>query len=86
MSKLRTETEHDEILFWGKIEGTVKDYHVVCGLNFVGQSGFPTKHFYWCSSRNFNFAQLPTPNPAAESVVAELNTRFSGEYDTILGE
>lgn len=84
MSKLRTEVAHDEIHFWGKIEGTVKDYHVALGLNFNGAQLFPTKTFYWCSSRNYNFAELPKVCPKSEEKIAEINSLFTGEYDTIL--
>ena len=50
MQKLVSETRHCEVLNWGKIEGTVKDYYIGLGLSFNGASGFPTKTFYWCSS------------------------------------
>ncbi len=85
MAKLKVETQHDEILFWGKIEGVVKDYHIALGLNYAGSPIFPTKTFYWCSSRNYNFASLPSINAKVAEKVAAINTQFTGEYDTILG-
>jgi hypothetical protein len=84
MGKLRSETSHDEILHWGRIEGTVKDYHIAQGLNFNGQSNFPKKTFYWCSSRNFNFAELHCPNKNICEKVEACNSKFTGEYDTII--
>ena len=84
MQKLKIESSHHEIQFWGKIEGTVKDYHIALGLDFVETSdSFLKKTFYWCSSRNFNFAQLPEINKELKGV-SEINTGFTGEYDQIL--
>ena len=85
LKKLKTETSHHEIQFWGKIEGTVKDYHIALGLDFVEtEDSFLKKSFYWCSSRNFNYAQLPVPTETSSKAVNEINTGFTGEYDTIL--
>lgn len=82
--KLKSETKHCEIHLWGKVEGTVKDYFIALGLNYAGVTGFPKKTFYWCSSRNYNFASLPTPGEKVALIVKEINTKFTGEYDTII--
>lgn len=86
MTKLRDETTHDEIQFWGKIDGTIKDcyYHVALALDYNGSTLFPTKTFYWCSSWNFNFAELPATNEKTAKSIGDINTLFTGEYDTIL--
>lgn len=34
--KLTESTNFDQILFWGKIEGILKDYYVAVGLNYKG--------------------------------------------------
>jgi len=58
-----SETEKfDQVLFWGKIEGTAKDYYIAVGLKFRKQFEFPHKKFYWASN-DFNFADLPEINP-----------------------
>jgi len=82
--KLQQETKHCEIQLWGKVEGTVKDYFIALGLNYSGHSGFPWKTFYWCSSRNFNFSSLPHISEKICLVVSEINTKLTGEYDTII--
>lgn len=45
---------------------------------------FPKKTFYWCSSRNFSFSFLPQINAKTSLLVSDFNTKFTGEYDTIL--
>jgi len=62
----------------------VKDYFIALGLNYSGHINFPKKTFYWCSSRNFNFSSLPNINEKISHVVREINTKFTGEYDTII--
>jgi len=69
---------------WGKVEGTVKDYFIALGLNYSGVAGFPRKTFYWCSSRNYNFASLPSPTEKVGLIVKQINTKLTGEYDTII--
>lgn len=62
----------------------MKDYFIALGLNYFGVAGFPRKTFYWCSSRNYNFASLPSPTEKVGLIVKEINTKFTGEYDTII--
>ena len=60
--QLKNDFKLEELFFWGKLIGTVKDYFVVMTLDYtVLQSGFPTKRFFWCSSSNYIFASLPLP-------------------------
>ncbi len=37
----------DKILFWGKVEGTSKDYYIAVNIDFQGKFDFPEKKFYW---------------------------------------
>jgi hypothetical protein len=37
----------DEIKFWGKVEGILKNYYIFMGLKFEGQYEFPHKRFFW---------------------------------------
>ena len=46
----------------------------------------PRKNFFWCSSQNFTFSNMPTVKPAQAKQLIELGTLFSGEFDTILIE
>lgn len=90
----------DEVYFWGKIIGkqwlwlvclldigTVKDYYVVAAIdNTEIKEGFAQKKFYWCSSSNFVFAQLPEVIPNMRDKFNLMTTFLTGEYDRILIE
>lgn len=84
--KIQNESLHDEVLFWGKVNGTVKDYFIALGLNFSGETGFCSKSFYWCSSTNYNFASLPAVDKKQVATLASFNGLFTGEHDKILKE
>lgn len=84
--KIENESTHDSLLFWGKINGTVKDYFIAMGLNLVNETDFCTKKFYWCSSTNFNFASLPCVDKKHIPVLSAVNGLFTGEHDKILKE
>ena len=46
--KINENERFDQVLFWGKIEGTGGDYYVALCLNFVNFYEFPHKtFFYW---------------------------------------
>mmetsp|Transcript_111170 Transcript_111170/g.166523 ORF Transcript_111170/g.166523 Transcript_111170/m.166523 type:complete len:102 (+) Transcript_111170:52-357(+) len=60
--KLSESEKCDEMKFWGKIEGTAKDYYICCTLVFKGKFEFPTKKFFYASNE-FIFAALPEINP-----------------------
>jgi radial spoke head protein 9 len=84
--KIENESNHDEIMFWGKINGTVKDYFIAVGLNFIGENNFCSKSFYWCSSTNFNFATMPSISKKLAESLDWFNGLFTGEHDKILLE
>lgn len=46
------ETDFDELLFWGRINGLKADYYIAMGICFRDRYEFPEKKFYWCSSNN----------------------------------
>lgn len=54
-------TVDQEILFWGKIEGTVKDYYISFYLRY--ESIFPEKVFFYCTD-DFEFKELRKGNDA----------------------
>jgi radial spoke head protein 9 len=87
LGQLSSELKLDQVFFWGKIIGTVKDYYIAYSLNYTSKThGFPTKHFYWASSSNFIFATLPTPIEKFAGAFNELNVYFTGEHDRIVIE
>ena len=60
LAQINESQKHEQILFWGRIEGfplnfickslligTEKDYYIALGLNFRGVYEFPTKTFYY---------------------------------------
>jgi radial spoke head protein 9 len=53
----------DDLFFWGRIEGIERDYYIALGLKCKGQYEFPLKKFFWASSTNTHFSELPSYNP-----------------------
>ena len=66
--------DFEELLFWGKVNGTQNDYYVCMGVNYKSQYEFPTKTFYWATSKDFKFKQFRS-----------LNTQHKDKYDGIEG-
>lgn len=81
--KISEKEKYDQVLFWGKIEGTAKDYYIAIGLKFKEQFEFPTKKFYW-SSNDFKFSELPEMNMEYKEYVRELRSFFTGQHEKIL--
>ena len=87
LAQLKSDTAFSDILFWGKVNGTVKDYYVALALDFANlDEGFPRKKFFWCSSSNFSFSALPEVISKHVSKFEQMNTYFTGEYDRTLIE
>ena len=66
--------DYEELLFWGKIQGTGSDYYIAMGVTYKGQYEFPTKTFYWCTAANWSFKKF-----------RELNTQHKEKYNSIQG-
>lgn len=81
--RLNETEKFEQILFWGKIEGTEKDYYIALGLNFKGQYEFPIKKFFW-SSNDFKFAELPAVNPEYKDKVGTFRQPFIGKAEEVL--
>lgn len=64
--------DFEELLFWGKVMGTSADYYVAMGVTYSAQYEFPTKTFYWATSRDFRFKKFRS-----------LNTQHKDKYDTL---
>lgn len=82
--KLTEDTNFDQIVFWGKIEGIKKDYYIATGLNFKGCYEFPIKTFYWCSGADFNFAKFTEVKTEYKNEVDKFRGMFVGQPDKIL--
>ena len=52
-------TKHEELYFWGKINGEENDYFIAFGINFKNNYGFPKKIYYYTPSNTFKFEELP---------------------------
>jgi radial spoke head protein 9 len=87
LSQLQSDLKLDQVFFWGKISGTVKDYFIAYSLDYTRKThGFPSKNFFWASSSNYIFASLPGPLEKFTSQFNELNVFFTGEHDRIVIE
>lgn len=82
---LRARVEHDELHFWGKINGLVQDYYVCVGVTYSGQYEFPTKNFYWAlASSGYNFKEMPTLSEAHDEYIDKDQTPFIGEPGKVI--
>ena len=46
----------------------------------------PVKNFFWCSSQNFIFSSLPSISAKDAAQLRQVDSLFSGEFDTVLIE
>ena len=44
--KIHEHEDFEEVLFWGKIRGIMKDYYIAQAINFKTHSEFPIKRFF----------------------------------------
>ena len=84
--KLHEYEDFEEVLFWGKVRGIMKDYYIALTLKYHGSAEFPSKRFFWCTSQNWNFAELQALSSEEQEFVERFNMNFSGEHDRILIE
>jgi radial spoke head protein 9 len=84
--KIHENEDFEEILFWGKIRGVVKDYYLALAVNYKGHYEFPHKRYFWSTNQNWTFAELPSINPNDKQYVEQFNVAFTGEHDKILVE
>jgi hypothetical protein len=45
--RLSHEYKHDQWNFWGRIEGIVKNYYIIEGVDFKGVTNFPNRQYFW---------------------------------------
>jgi hypothetical protein len=55
-------------------------------INYLGKMEFPEKKFFWCTSDNWIFAQLPNPLNSLREIYTLTTVFFSGEFDNIIIE
>ena len=84
--KLQETTNHNEILFWGRINGISQDYYIVLGLDYKGHFNFPLKKFYYATAPTYVFSPMPQPNEQYKKNVDECDAMFFGDPEKILVE
>ncbi|KAM3137738.1 hypothetical protein pb186bvf_010158 [Paramecium bursaria] len=81
--KLSQTVKFDQLLFWGRIEGTVSNYYIAIGLTFKGNFEFPHKTFFYTANL-ITFQELPPLNPEYQEQVETFRALFTGQPDKIL--
>ena len=84
LDQLKSDIKCDEMQFWGIIYGSEKDYYIAKALYYKGYPYFPKKKYYFCSSSNFIFSELPSVYPHHIPDFHKFNTYFIGNPDIIL--
>ena len=84
LDQLKSDIKCDEMQFWGKILGAEKDYYISKALYYKGFQNFPKKKYFFCSSNNFIFSELPDIQPHHIDNFYKFNTYFIGNPDIIL--
>ena len=84
LDQLKSDIKCDEMQFWGIIYGAEKDYYISKALYYKGYLNFPKKKYFFCSSSNFIFSELPDIQPHHIDNFYKFNTYFIGNPDIIL--
>ena len=84
LDQLKSDIKSDEMQFWGIKYGSEKDYYIAKALYYKGYPYFPKKKYYFCSSSNFIFSELPSVYPHHIPDFHKFNTYFIGNPDIIL--
>jgi len=85
LNNLHLDVKSDEMWFWGKIIGVEKDYYIAVSIYFKDFL-FPKKKFFFCSSINMIFSELPEVKEHHLKDADMFNTYFIGNPDIILKE
>lgn len=80
------ESDFEELMFWGRIEGMKHDYYICLGVTFADKFEFPEKRFYWATSSDFKFCAFPAElnHQHNEQQVNSIKGSFSGEPNRVL--
>ena len=84
LDQLKSDIKCDEMQFWGIIYGSEKDYYIAKALYYKGYPQFPKKKYFFCSSSNFIFSELPSLNSHQIPNFHKYNTYVIGNPDIIL--
>ena len=84
LDQLNADIKCDEMLFWGKIMVVEKDYYIATALYYKEHPYFPQKKYFFCSSSNFVFSELPEIQEHHLKDFSKFNTYFIGNPDIIL--
>ena len=84
MTNLNNSIECDELLFWGKITGLQADYLIAMAVFYEGKYEFPTKKFYWASSNDYKFEELPETLEQHTEYINKYNDFFTGDPTKVL--
>jgi len=76
----------EEVLFWGKITGITRDYFIAMALNYKGFYEFPEKRFFWCTSADWEFEELPNIHTNDAEHAENINSVFTGDCDLVIKE
>jgi radial spoke head protein 9 len=73
-----SETDFEELLFWGKLLGLNGDYYVAVGLVYTGRYEFAEKRFYFATSGDFTFRAFPALNDQHKDEYDKIRTMLTG--------
>lgn len=71
-------------MFWGRINGLKSDYLIAMAVFYEGKYEFPVKKFYWASSNDFKFEELPETLEQHTEYINKYNDFFTGDPAKIL--
>lgn len=76
LRKLRINEKNPDIVFWGKISGTSRDYFIAQGTTTTNRV---SKVFYFSADEGVNFSQLPEVDEFIETKVKHATGMLSGD-------
>jgi len=71
--------DFEELLFWGKIMGTNQDYYVAMGVTYRAQYEFPTKTYFWATSKDYTFKKFRSLNDQHKDKINGFQDGFKGD-------
>ena len=78
------ETEFEDLLFWGKLQGLNGDYYIAVGLVYTGRYEFAEKRFYYALSSDFTFRPFPALNDQHKDKYDAIKTMLTGNPKLVL--
>ena len=78
-----SETDFEELLFWGRISGLTADYYIAMGVTYSQQYEFPTKTFFFANSNDMIFRQFRDMNVLHKDEYDNISAPFDGDSNKI---